>query len=47
MIGGTAATAQLLEALGRDLIRPRHIHFKVGHPATRTLTTQVWFEGDP
>ena len=41
------ATAQLLEALGRHLIRPGHIHFKVSHPGCRSLTTQIYFEGDP
>jgi catechol 1,2-dioxygenase len=41
------ATAQLLEALGRHLIRPGHIHFKVSHPTCRSLTTQIYFEGDP
>lgn len=41
------ATAQLLEALGRHLIRPGHIHFKVSHPTCRPLTTQIYFDGDP
>lgn len=41
------ATAQLLEALGRHLIRPGHIHVKVSHPTCRTLTTQIYFDGDP
>lgn len=41
------ATAQLLEALGRHLIRPGHVHLKVSHPACRSLTTQIYFEGDP
>lgn len=41
------ATAQLLEALGRHLIRPGHIHFKVSHPTCRSLTTQIYFKGDP
>ena len=46
-IPGAGATAQLLEALGRHLLRPGHIHFKVSHPACRSLTTQIYFEGDP
>jgi catechol 1,2-dioxygenase len=46
-IPDTGATAQLLEALGRHLIRPGHIHFKVSHPSCRSLTTQIYFEGDP
>lgn len=41
------ATAQLLEALDRHLIRPGHIHFKVSHPTCRSLTTQIYFDGDP
>ncbi len=27
--------------------RPAHIHFKVSHPDYETLTTQLYFEGDP
>lgn len=46
-IPDTGATAQLLEALGRELIRPGHIHLKVSHPTCRSLTTQIYFEGDP
>ncbi len=46
-IPDTGATAQLLEALGRHLFRPGHIHFKMSHPACRALTTQIYFEGDP
>jgi catechol 1,2-dioxygenase len=46
-IPDAGATAQLLEALGRHLIRPGHIHFKVSHPSCRSLTTQIYFEGDP
>ena len=46
-IPDAGATAQLLEALGRHLIRPGHIHFKLSHPACRPLTTQIYFEGDP
>jgi catechol 1,2-dioxygenase len=33
--------------LGQPLIRPGHIHFNVSHPACRSLTTQIYFEGDP
>lgn len=28
-------------------VRPRHIHFTVSHPSRRSLTTQLYFEGDP
>jgi protocatechuate 3,4-dioxygenase beta subunit len=27
--------------------RPRHIHYTVGHPSRKSLTTQLYFEGDP
>ena len=30
-----------------DLTRPAHIHLKVGAPNQPTLTTQLYFEGDP
>lgn len=30
-----------------DIIRPGHIHLKVGAPNQPTLTTQLYFEGDP
>ena len=32
---------------GRDITRPGHIHLKVGVPNQPTLTTQLYFEGDP
>ena len=28
-------------------LRPRHIHYTVSHPSRRSLTTQLYFEGDP
>ena len=28
-------------------MRPRHIHFIAGHPSRRSLTSQIYFEGDP
>lgn len=27
-------------------VRPRHIHYTVSHPSRRSLTTQLYFEGD-
>jgi protocatechuate 3,4-dioxygenase beta subunit len=30
-----------------DINRPSHIHLKVGAPNQPTLTTQLYFEGDP
>ena len=30
-----------------DITRPGHIHLKVGDPNQPTLTTQLYFEGDP
>jgi protocatechuate 3,4-dioxygenase beta subunit len=46
-IPDAGATAKLLNGLGRHLIRPGHIHFKLSHPTCRSLTTQIYFEGDP
>lgn len=43
----TGATGTLLAALGRHCFRPGHIHFKLSHPSARSLTTQVYFDGDP
>jgi protocatechuate 3,4-dioxygenase beta subunit len=28
-------------------VRPRHIHYIVSHPTYQSLTTQLYFEGDP
>jgi protocatechuate 3,4-dioxygenase beta subunit len=28
-------------------VRPRHIHYKISHPTQQSLTTQLYFEGDP
>ena len=28
-------------------VRPRHIHYTVSHPSRQSLTTQLYFEGDP
>lgn len=28
-------------------VRPRHIHFMASHPSGQSLTTQLYFEGDP
>ncbi|HET7487869.1 MAG TPA: dioxygenase [Acidimicrobiales bacterium] len=46
-IPDSGATAKLLGALGRHLIRPGHIHFKLSHPTCQSITTQIYFEGDP
>lgn len=27
--------------------RPRHIHYMISHPSCQSLTTQLYFEGDP
>ncbi|MBX3128118.1 MAG: hypothetical protein KF718_15445 [Polyangiaceae bacterium] len=27
--------------------RPRHVHYRVSHPSSASLTTQLYFEGDP
>jgi protocatechuate 3,4-dioxygenase beta subunit len=38
--------AQLLTAIGRQLWRPRHVHFMIDHPGFEKLIMQVCFEGD-
>jgi catechol 1,2-dioxygenase len=43
----TGATGVLLAALGRPAYRPGHIHFILSHDNAHTLTTQIYFEGDP
>ena len=43
----TGATGILLAALGRPAFRPGHIHFILSHDQARSLTTQIYFEGDP
>jgi catechol 1,2-dioxygenase len=43
----TGATGKLLDALGRHAFRPGHVHFKVTRTGFRSLTTQLYFEGDP
>lgn len=40
-------TEQLLDQLGRHGNRPAHIHFFVGAPGFRKLTTQINIDGDP
>lgn len=42
-----SVTAQLLKAIGRDAIRPGHIHLKISHPDAQPLTTQIYIDGDP
>lgn len=43
----SGATGMLLAALGRPAYRPGHIHFILSHERAHTLTTQIYFEGDP
>jgi catechol 1,2-dioxygenase len=33
--------------VNENWVRPRHIHYIVSHPTRRSLTTQLYFEGDP
>ncbi len=33
--------------VSEEWVRPRHIHYIVSHPAHQSLTTQLYFEGDP
>lgn len=39
-------TGELFKLLGRSAWRPAHLHFKVSHPDYRSLTTQLFFDGD-
>lgn len=34
-------------ALAANSWRPAHLHFTITHPGYRTLTTQIYFKGDP
>jgi protocatechuate 3,4-dioxygenase beta subunit len=34
-------------SIGRDRMRPSHIHFKVTHPSVDEFITQMYFVGDP
>lgn len=43
----TGATGRLLTALGRAAFRPAHVHFRISHPGSSPLTTQIYFEDDP
>jgi len=33
--------------VSENWVRPRHIHYIVSHPSCKSLTTQLYFEGDP
>jgi protocatechuate 3,4-dioxygenase beta subunit len=33
--------------VSENWVRPRHIHYIVSHPSRQSLTTQLYFEGDP
>jgi protocatechuate 3,4-dioxygenase beta subunit len=33
--------------VNENWVRPRHIHYIVSHPTRQSLTTQLYFEGDP
>jgi len=37
----------LLHRLGRHPFRPAHLHFRIGAPGYRTLTTAIYAAGDP
>ncbi|NOV23967.1 protocatechuate 3,4-dioxygenase [Cupriavidus necator] len=41
------AVGVLMKALGRNRERAPHIHYRVLHPGYQTLTSQIYFEGDP
>lgn len=40
-------TGELFALIGKSAWRPAHLHFKVSQPGYRTLTTQLFFSGDP
>ena len=40
-------TGALLRGLGRHAWRPAHLHLRITHEACETLTTQLFFAGDP
>jgi catechol 1,2-dioxygenase len=40
-------TGALLRGIGRHAWRPAHLHLRITHDACETLTTQIFFTGDP
>ncbi|MBV8054591.1 MAG: catechol 1,2-dioxygenase [Deltaproteobacteria bacterium] len=40
-------TGALLRSIGRHAWRPAHLHLRITHDACETLTTQLFFTGDP
>jgi catechol 1,2-dioxygenase len=40
-------TGALLRGIGRHAWRPAHLHLRITHEACETLTTQLFFAGDP
>ncbi|WP_084734580.1 dioxygenase [Actinophytocola xinjiangensis] len=40
-------SGRLFALLGMHAWRPAHVHFKISAPGHRTLTTQLYFAGDP
>jgi catechol 1,2-dioxygenase len=40
-------TGALLRGIGRHAWRPAHLHLRISHDACETLTTQLFFTGDP
>jgi catechol 1,2-dioxygenase len=40
-------TGALLKGLGRHAWRPAHLHLRITHDSCETLTTQLFFTGDP
>jgi catechol 1,2-dioxygenase len=40
-------TGALLKATGRHPWRPAHLHIRITHEGCETLTTQIFFTGDP
>jgi catechol 1,2-dioxygenase len=40
-------TGALLNGIGRHAWRPAHLHLRITHESAETLTTQLFFTGDP
>ena len=40
-------TGALLRGIGRHAWRPAHLHLRISHESCETLTTQLFFTGDP
>jgi len=46
-IPSDGTVGNLIKKLGRHVIRPAHLHIRIEAPGFETLTTALYFEGDP